>query len=93
MGMFDSMYDSAGAEWQTKAYDCNLDRYKVGDKLPYMGTDTYQVEVMGAAYWVPPYIDSYATIKNSRLASIHDDRDETLPLLDYHGGWIAKEEA
>lgn len=93
MGMFDSMYDASGAEWQTKAFHCVLDRYRLGDELPFIGTDSYQVEICGGPDRPADYIDSYATIRGNSLASIHDGRDETLPLLDYHGEWIAKEEA
>lgn len=93
MGMFDSMYDPSGAEWQTKAFHCELDRYKVGDELPFIGTETYQVEVFGGPDKPSEYIESYATIQDGKLASIHDERDAKLPLLDYHGGWTVKEEA
>ena len=92
MGMFDSMYDASLAEWQTKAFHCDLAAYRVGDELPSIGTATYQVEVCGGPD-KPPFIDSLATIRDNRLVSINDERDETLPLLDYHGEWIAKEEA
>lgn len=92
MGMFDSFHDSDGNEWQTKAFNCDLDHYRVGDELPYMGTETYQVEVLGGSH-EPPFLDSYATIRDRRLESTNDERDETLPLMDYHGDWIVKEEA
>lgn len=91
MGMYDSFYDAEGNEWQTKAFDCELESYGMGDELPYLGTDTYQVEVLGG--YRQPFIDSYATIRDRRLASTNGERDETLPLIDYHGDWIAKEEA
>lgn len=93
MGMFDSMWDADGMEWQTKAFDCGLAGYQVGDELPFIGTDTYQVEIFGGAKWPGQDADSYATIRDKRLISINDERDETLPLLGYHGDWIKKEEA
>jgi hypothetical protein len=93
MGMFDSMYDRLGTEWQTKAFHCELDRYRVGDELPFIGTDTYQVEIFGGPNKPSEYIEALATVRGNKLASIRDERDETLPLLDYHGEWIAKEEA
>jgi len=93
MGMFDSMYDRRGHDWQTKAFDCVLAGYRIGDEMPYLGTDTYQVEVLGNPNKASKYIVSLATVRDNRLTSIPDDRDETLPLLDYHGGWTVKEEA
>jgi len=47
MGMFDSLFDSKGREWQTKAFDCLLDEYRVGDLMPEADASTYQVEVLG----------------------------------------------
>lgn len=91
MGMFDSLYDATRGEWQTKAFDCVLAGYRAGDEMPFIGTDTYQVEVLGGSK--PPFINSYATIRDQRLTSLPDERNETLPLLAYHGGWIIKEEA
>lgn len=93
MGMFDSMYDADGDEWQTKAFHCELDRYTIGDELPFIGTNTYQVEILGGPSNPTGYLESYATIRGNVLTSLDDDRDETLPLLDYHGDWIKKEEA
>lgn len=93
MGMFDSMWDADGKEWQTKAFHCDLAGYRVGDELPFIGTDTYQVEIFGGGVSNVQDIDSYATIRDNRLAAIRDERDDTLPLLDYHGDWIKKEEA
>jgi hypothetical protein len=91
MGMFDSLYDASSEEWQTKAFDCVLAGYRVGDEMPFIGTDTYQAEVLGGKK--SQFINSYATIRSNRLASLPDERDEDLPLLDYHGDWIVKEEA
>jgi len=93
MGMFDSMYDQRRHEWQTKAFHCDLAGYRIGDEVPFIGTDTYQVEVLGNPNKASEYIVSLATVRNNRLASIPDERDDALPLLDYHGGWTVKEEA
>lgn len=84
MGMFDSLYDATGIEWQTKAFNCELDRYQIGDRIgpPF----TYQAKVLGG----PRGEDSryaYATIREGVLVEVPADRDETLPLLDYYGGW------
>lgn len=35
MGMFDSMYDDEDNEWQTKAFECGLDRFREGDPVPH----------------------------------------------------------
>ena len=85
--MFDSLYDAQEREWQTKAFDCNLDVYRVGDTIPADCAATYQVEIGCTEGSWPNYdfIDSYATIRDNVLSSIHDSRDESLPLLDYGG--------
>ena len=84
MGMFDSLYDATGVEWQTKALNCELDRYRIGDRFgpPF----TYQAQALGG----PRGEDSryaYATIRDGVLVAVPVDRDETLPLLNYYGGW------
>lgn len=83
MGMFDSLYDADGNEWQTKAFDCNLDRYEVGDVM-LASVDDFQVEVLGGVRGLPSQ-DSFATVRGRRLAAVPDQRDESLPLMDYHG--------
>lgn len=88
MGMFDSFYDEAGNEWQTKAYRCGLDVYRVGDKVPFIeGTKDltdYQVAIIGETP-DDPYTDSLATIRGDVLVAIHAKRDPSLPRLDYFG--------
>ena len=93
MGAFDSLYDDLGHEWQTKAFDCTFDGYRIGDEIP---TDlpasyptTYQVEIQGGAN-SRSFPDSLATIRDGVLASVHDRRDLTLPLLNY-GGHLTEE--
>lgn len=84
MGMFDSLYDAEGHEWQTKALDCTLDRYQIGDDFgpPF----TYQAKVLGGPRGANSRY-AYATIRDGVLVEVPTDRDETLPLLDYHGSW------
>lgn len=83
MGMFDSIYDRAGAEWQTKAYACLLDRYRIGDSIGIIASD-YQLAVLGGRDGGTAR-DSFATIRDGRLADVPVERDNTLPLMDYHG--------
>ena len=96
MGMFDSFYDDLGHEWQTKAFDCTLDAYRSGDTisaadLPDCYPTTYQVEIQGGEDG-RSFTDSFATIRDGVLASVHDRRDLTLPLLNY-GGHLTEEGA
>jgi hypothetical protein len=90
MGMFDSFYDAKGQEWQTKAYNRQLEAFELGDTVPLvppydlMG---YQVEVLGGPY-ESPYEDAYATIRDGRVAQVPAERDGTLPLLNYGGHLI-----
>lgn len=81
MGMFDSLFDAEGNEWQTKAFGCILDRFQIGDHVH--GVVDFQVEVCGGDD--PPFEDSLATIRAGRLEAVPADRDETLPLMNYHG--------
>lgn len=84
MGMFDSLYDAQSNEWQTKAFDRLLDSYGIGDEVPTYGVTTFQVEILGGTD-EPPFIQSLATIRDGRLVSLPDERDESLPLMDYSG--------
>ena len=85
MGMFDSLYDADGDEWQTKAYECLCLTWQLGDTLgrPRLADDvsTYQVEVLG---W-PGAEDGYATVRDDVLVTIGTDRDPSLPLVGYRG--------
>jgi len=90
--MFDSMYDKAGHEWQTKAFNCTLEHYKIGDRLP-IPPFNCQVEILGGGTITSQDRDSYATIHEGHIKSIDDERDDGLYLLDYHGGWTVEEEA
>lgn len=92
--MFDSLRDERGIEWQTKAYDCELAVYDIGDTMPRADfpaayPHTYQVDILGATD-ADPYTDSFATIRDDVLTSIHDPRDEKLPRIDY-GGYLVAE--
>lgn len=92
MGMFDSLYDQRGTEWQTKAFRCLLDRYRIGDELPGPPID-YQVEILGGDNSKKASYDSYATIRAGTLEAIDVPRDPTLPLMDYFGGWPKPEKS
>ena len=87
MGMFDSLYDANGIEWQTKAFSRTLTNYRIGDPLPSVPISSYQMKVIGGPH-DEPYLWSYATIRNRKLATVPDERDKKLPLLDYSGGWL-----
>lgn len=101
MGMFDSFYEGSredydagidwtSREWQTKAYDCNLDVYVVGDKMPAIIAPypaSYQVEIMGSrkvnGEWTYPH--SLATVIDGVLFNIDNERAHSLPLINYSG--------
>ena len=94
MGMFDSLYDDDNNEWQTKAFDCVLDRFRVADPMPDVCESDYQVEVLGdrkRGSSEREFIESYATIRSGILMSINDPRDESLILRDYGGFWVINE--
>lgn len=96
MGMFDSMYDDQNNEWQTKAFGRQLDRFHVGDAVPHPSgiawpaPPAYQISVFGGAPVHEAQKDGYATIRKGDLAAVPDERDDSLPLIDYHGGWAAE---
>lgn len=90
MGMFDSLYSPAGSEYQTKALARVLDRYQVGDAIELDAGDAlrdvtdYQMKVYSGS-------ESgmvCATVERNLLAQVPAPRDESLPLLDYFGGWL-----
>ena len=93
MGMFDSLYDADGNEWQTKAYDCTLDVFSAGAKMPTLHDcppefqapvpPDYQVEVYGGPG--DGYTDAYATVRTGVLVAVGVERDPALPLVDYGG--------
>lgn len=91
MGMFDSLFDTDGDEWQTKAYTCELTCYRIGDtldasELPGCYPTTYQVEVLGGPNH--GFVDSFATVANGVLVAVPAERNWALPLLDYGGHLI-----
>lgn len=87
MGMFDSLFDGEGREWQTKAFECDLDEYRLGDRIISDSVASYQVEVLHTVGSWPnrEHIDAFATIERGVLVAIGVPRDERLPLLDYSG--------
>jgi hypothetical protein len=96
MGMFDSLYDKNGIDWQTKAFECLLTRYDIGSTITAEKL-TFQVEVLGEPeprQWPERgvCVDSYATIRDGILTEVPAARDESLPLQDYSGHWLAAPE-
>lgn len=89
MGMFDSLYDSEGNEWQTKAYYCELDRFREGDILP--GPPfSYQLEILGGP-GDKASRGAVATVFEGILFKVPDERNSKVPLMDYGGGWVRPE--
>jgi len=86
MGMFDSLYDADGIEWQTKAFGRSLARYASGDPMPLGPFANYQMQVIGGEHG-SPYRWSCATVRDGKLVKVPDNRDEQLPLLEYSGSW------
>lgn len=82
MGMFDSLYDANGEEWQTKAYACLLDQYEIGDKID-ASDATYQVEVLGEVEG--EWVDSFATVENGILTAVPANRNPAMRLHNYSG--------
>lgn len=91
MGMFDTLIDSDGYEWQTKAFDCTLARYHMGMRVPGQ-LPTFQVMVFGGKLREGHYgVDSFATVKNGVLKKVPARRDKKLPLFDYSGSLMPQE--
>jgi hypothetical protein len=95
MGMFDSFYDARDVEWQTKAYACDLEVYRVGDRpnredWPTTHPSHYQVQVCGGRGPDGRYlaVDSFATVNNDVLTRTDGPRDPGLPLINYSGHLI-----
>lgn len=90
MGMFDSFYDADGHEWQTKAFDCELDVWRIGDSFTADCGLSFQVYVLGSTgstlNGTYETFESLATIRDGVVAAVPDERDESLFLLDYSGG-------
>lgn len=84
MGMFDSFIDKDGREWQTKAFDCALDRWKIGHRVPADSGQDFQVEVIDYLADEKRLVTKFATIRNGVFVSV-DDRDLTVPMVDYGG--------
>lgn len=91
MGMFDTLYDG-DKEYQTKAFRCLLDEYRVlGDAPTRIGNShgigtvaprTYQFEAVS----VETGETTIATVVNGRLVCLEDDVwDESIPHFDYYG--------
>ena len=83
MGMFDSLYDEDGTEWQTKAFERILAQYNIGDVINSDFPVTYQVEVFGGKG--DGFNHSHATIFYGVLVEVDVPRDTRLPLIDIGG--------
>lgn len=85
MGMFDSFIDEHGRDWQTKAFDCVLARWSVGDEFRSAETHgPFQVEIYDmtdAGEWC----ESFAQIAGGRVVGVGVPRDASLPLLSWSG--------
>lgn len=90
--MFDSLFDAAGNEWQTKALRNLLDRYQVGDPVKLLLKD-FQVEVHGGPRVGPRgrSVDRYATVRGGILTQVPDYRRPELALVGYYGDLVEDE--
>lgn len=82
MGMYDKLYDADGTEWQTKAFDRELEQYHIGSRMP-GGPVSYQVEIKGGRG--TGYTESLATIHAGVLVEVDAERDPLLILIGYYG--------
>jgi hypothetical protein len=88
MGMFDSFYDESDREWQTKALACDLDVYRIGDRIG-EGAHDWQLEVIGPcghSRWPRWDCAHWVTIRGGRVAEVGVDRDPSLFAMAYSGG-------
>lgn len=91
MGMFDSFYeggpDEWEGEWQTKAYGCLLDVYRLGDEVPPIPgvPESYQVLVLGESHLSQKSRYSLAEVRDHVVVGIDVQRDPGLPFVDYFG--------
>jgi hypothetical protein len=85
MGMFDSMIDARGNEWQTKAFGRTLERWHLGDPVEADDPD-FQVKVLGDLKDGIGY--AFATVRRHVLTEVPAERDRRLPLIDYSGGYL-----
>jgi hypothetical protein len=92
MGMFDSFYDPGGREWQTKAFECDLVVWRVGDPFPADGCASFQVEVISSvgSTFDGTYrlLDGYVTVRDCVVAEVPAERDHSLPLIGYFGALV-----
>lgn len=82
MGMFDSLYDVEGNEWQTKALGRALSSWRIGDAIPSEVPD-FQVEV---GRFPGTWIDALATVRGGVLTAVPDRRHPDLILISYNSG-------
>lgn len=88
MGMFDSLFDKDGNEWQTKALGRSMSRYAIDDPVKLLLKDC-QIEVIGGpsdgSVW------RYATVRGGILTQVPDYRRPELPLVSYCGDLVEDE--
>lgn len=88
MGMFDSLYDAEGQEWQTKAFSRDLVVFSIRDEMPTVdGLDAYQVEVIGGRRTNHRW--SLATVRGGLLVDVDVAPDPMMPRVDYSGRILA----
>lgn len=96
MGMFDSLYDAEGHEWQTKAYSRVLDQIEIGEAMSELADAPdladYQVEVLGSDA-DDNFVESFATVRGGVLTEVPAERDPALPLAGYSSGIEYPEES
>lgn len=85
MGMFDSMIDARGREWQTKAFGRTLERWRIGDRVPADDAD-FQAKVIGDEAFGYEY--ALVTVRGGVLTEVPAERDPQLLLVDYGGGYL-----
>lgn len=91
MGMFDSLYDAEGREWQTYAFGRRMNVCRVGERVPGGAPFTYQVEIGRIEReGSNEFINSFATFRDGVLVAVPDSRDLEIPLLDYDGSWVGE---
>jgi hypothetical protein len=85
MGMYDSIKDTNDHEWQTKALGRGMKVFRIGDEVPVQLEDC-QVKIFGGDGRREDWTDSLMTIRDFKIVSVDDKRDQDLPLIDYTGG-------
>ncbi|HEU5223119.1 MAG TPA: hypothetical protein VFU07_05485 [Candidatus Lumbricidophila sp.] len=81
MGMYDTIIDANGRQWQTKAFTRLLRRFTIGDQTPLPGDCQVYVVASDDDVTHPNFDDAFATIRAGVLTEVPADRDLALPLV------------